>query len=83
MMIGTEIVNSAHQKYTPVHGGQLTGLGARATHQRRPARAESGIEPFDVGGVDAPVALRGVNQGLDGGGAPCSTRRTTPTTRCP
>jgi hypothetical protein len=69
VMTGAEVVDGTDQVHGVLQAGQVVCQGARAAHQRTHARTESGIQAFDIGGVDAAAALGVSNESLDGSSA--------------
>ena len=69
-MISAEVIHRSHQIHAVIQRGGLPRQGETTTHQGRDARAEGGIQAFDVGHVDLPSALRLTQQGFDLRGSP-------------
>ena len=65
VMIGTEIVETAQNEHPGLEGFRLTSQGPRATSQRSQPLTKGGIEAFDIGGVDAALSLRALDERLD------------------
>src|SRR5882724_407940 len=68
LMRGAEVVDGAHQIHTMLQGHCPARQRSTPPCQSREPLAKGGIEPFDVGGVDDPVALRATPERLDARG---------------
>lgn len=61
-MIGAKVVETANDIHAGLQGFRLLGQGTSAPGQGGQTLAEGGIEPFDIGGVNATQTLAGLDQ---------------------
>src|SRR5258708_27432052 len=64
---GAEVVDGTNEIHAMLQRQRATYQGPASARQRSEALTKRRIEPFDVGGVDHPSAVRATPQRLDAG----------------
>ena len=57
LMLGTEVVDAAHQVHQRLQGLRIAQQGSAAAHQDSKARTEGGVEPLDESGIEPGSAV--------------------------
>src|SRR6476660_6035318 len=62
VMVSAEVVDTTHHIHAGSQGRGTPGQGARAAPQGAQPLPKGGVEALDEGGVNPPLALRGLDQ---------------------
>ncbi len=64
LVLGTEVVDAAHQVHERFQGLRVTDQGSTTPHQDRQASAEGGVQSLDESGIELGSAVAFCQQGL-------------------